>query len=66
MTEPDADKTQSIVADAMHQLIDVDKVVIPLAGLFQMYGMKRTVQGFTPHPSTISLRWDTVSVGTGR
>ena len=66
VTEPDADKTQSIVADAMHQLIDVDKVVIPLAGLFQMYGMKKTVQGFTPHPSTISLRWDTVSVGSGR
>jgi hypothetical protein len=31
-----------------------------------MYSMKKTVQGFTPHPSTISLRWDTVSVGSGR
>ncbi len=29
----------------MHQLIDVDKVVIPLAGLFQIYGMKKNVQG---------------------
>lgn len=66
VVEPNADKTQSIVADAMHQLIDVDKVVIPLAGLFQIYGMKKNVQGFTPHPSFISLRWDGVSVGSGR
>jgi len=66
VTEPDADKTQSIVADAMHQLIDVDMVVIPLAGLFQIYGLKKNVQGFTPHPSLISLRWDNVSLGSNR
>ncbi len=66
VTEVDPDKTQSIVADAMHQIIDVDHVVIPLAGLFQIYGMKKTVQGFTAHPSLISLRWEGVSVGTNR
>ncbi|MDQ3898064.1 MAG: ABC transporter substrate-binding protein [Actinomycetota bacterium] len=66
VTEPDMDKSQSMVADAMHQLIDADHVVIPLAGLFQIYGAKKTVQGFTPHPSFISLRWDGVSVGNGR
>ncbi|MDQ4090654.1 MAG: ABC transporter substrate-binding protein [Actinomycetota bacterium] len=66
VTEPNADRTQSIVADAMHQIIDVDMVVIPLAGLFQIYGLKKSIQGFTPHPSFISLRWDGVSVGSGR
>jgi peptide/nickel transport system substrate-binding protein len=66
LTEVDPDRTRSIVADAMHQIIDVDRVVIPLAGLFQIYGMKKTVQGFTPHPSFISLRWDGVSVGSNR
>jgi peptide/nickel transport system substrate-binding protein len=66
VTEPNADKTQSIVADAMHQLIDVDQVVIPLAGLFQIYGLKKNVQGFTPHPSFISLRWDGVSISSNR
>lgn len=64
-TEVDADKMRSLVADGMHQIIDVDKVVVPLAGLFQLYPMKKTVQGFVPHPSTISLRWETVSVGSG-
>jgi peptide/nickel transport system substrate-binding protein len=66
VTEPDADRTRAIVADAMHQLIDVDKVVIPLAGLFQIYGMKKSVQGFTPHPSFISLRWEGISIGANR
>lgn len=66
VTEVDPDKMRSIVADAMHQIIDVDRVVIPLAGLFQIYGMKKNVQGFTPHPSFISLRWDGVSLGSTR
>lgn len=66
LTEPDPEKMRSIVADAMHQIIDVQHVVIPLAGLFQIYGMKPNVQGFTAHPSFISLRWDGVSLGSGR
>ncbi len=64
VTEVDPDRMRRTVAQAMHQIIDVDHVVIPLAGLFQIYAMKRAVQGFTPHPSAISLRWDGVSMGS--
>ena len=61
-TEPDHAKLQQEVADAMHQLIDVDAAVIPLNGVFRIYGMKTSVQGFTPHASFLNVRWEGVTV----
>jgi ABC-type transport system substrate-binding protein len=61
-TEPDHDKLQREVADAMHQLIDNDSVVLPLNGVFRIYGMKKSVQGFTPHASFLNVRWEGVTV----
>lgn len=58
------DETQRNAADAMHLLIDQDAVVIPVAGLFRLYGMKSTVQGFVPHPSQTNQWWNTVSIGS--
>ena len=46
----------------MHQLIDVDSAVIPLNGVFRIYGMKTSVQGFTPHASFLNVRWEGVTV----
>jgi len=62
LTEPDHDKVQKISADAMHELIDVQNIVIPLAGLFPIYSMKKTVKGFAPVPSALHVRWDGVSL----
>jgi peptide/nickel transport system substrate-binding protein len=45
----------------MHQLVDEDVAMIPLAGLYRIYGMHKSVTGFTPHPSFLQLRWDTVA-----
>lgn len=56
-------KVRKAVAEAMHYLIDTQAVVIPLAGIYRIYGMKRTVRGFVPHPSQLMLRWDKVYRG---
>ncbi|MGI8549954.1 MAG: ABC transporter substrate-binding protein, partial [Dehalococcoidia bacterium] len=45
---------QQKAAQAMHQLIDLDVAVIPIAGYFRIYAMKDKVQGFVPHPSQTS------------
>jgi peptide/nickel transport system substrate-binding protein len=60
-TETDLDKVRLQVAQAMHQLVDEDVAVIPLAGLYRIYGMKKDVTGFVSHPSFLQVRWDTVN-----
>lgn len=52
--------TQHKAAEAMHILIDEEAIVIPVAGLFRLYGMKDSVQGFAPHPSQTNQWWNTV------
>ncbi len=61
-TEPDHDKLQREVADAMHEIIDVQAAVIPLNGVFRIYGLKQSVKGFTPHASFLNVRWEGVTV----
>lgn len=61
-TEPDHDKLLKETADAMHQIIDNDVVIIPLNGVFRIYGMKKSVQGFQPTPSFLNVRWEGVTV----
>lgn len=48
------------VAEAMREAIDEQAVVIPLAGIFRIYGMRAQVKDFVPHPSFLNLRWDDV------
>jgi len=61
-TEPDHDKLQKEVADAMHEIIDNQAAIIPLNGIFRSYGMKKSVQGFQPHFAFLQVRWETVTV----
>ena len=56
----DRTETQRNAGEAMHLLIDQEAIVIPVAGLFRLYGMKDTVQGFNPHPSQTNQWWNTV------
>jgi len=49
-------------AEAQRILVDEEIVVIPLAGLKRIYAMRNEVRGFTPHPSLLHQRWDTISV----
>lgn len=56
----DRSVTQRAAADSMHLLIDQQAIVIPVAGLFRLYGMKDDVQGFQAHPSQTNQWWNTV------
>ena len=65
ITEPDLAKAQQSVARALNEAITNEAAVLPLAGIFRIYGMKSSVQGFTPHPSFLNVSWLGVGV-TGR
>lgn len=64
LTEADPEKARAATAAALHEMIDEQVTVIPLAGIFQVYGAKKTVQGFVPHPSRININWAAVGVAT--
>jgi peptide/nickel transport system substrate-binding protein len=50
------------VAEAMHYIIDTQAVIIPLAGIYRIYGMKKSVHGFMPHPAELDVQWAGVSL----
>lgn len=56
-------ETQKKAAESMQILIDQEAIVIPVAGLYRIYGMKDKVQGFVPHPSQTNQWWNTVWLG---
>jgi peptide/nickel transport system substrate-binding protein len=62
LTEVNPKKVRKAVAEAMHYIVDKEAIVIGLAGIYRVYAMKRSVRGFVPHPSFISVRWDKVSI----
>ena len=64
ITEPDLAKTQQIVARALNDAVTEQATVLPIAGIFRIYGMKSTVQGFTPHPSFLNVSWLGVGVAS--
>ena len=53
------------MARALNDLITNQVTFIPLAGIYRIYGMKASVQGFVPHPSFLNVSWLGVGV-TGR
>lgn len=62
LTEPDAAKVRQQVADAMHEAIDVQASVLPVAGVFRIYGMSAKVTGFVPHASFLNVRWESTGL----
>jgi peptide/nickel transport system substrate-binding protein len=61
-TATEAGRLQEAAAGAMHVLIDEEYIVIPVAGIFRIWGLRDRVQGFLPHPSSLNQRWDAVWV----
>jgi len=61
--EPVAERAD--VANAMHLLVDQEAVVVPLAGIFGIYGLGKGVEGFVPHPSFVNLGWDRIGRKSG-
>src|SRR2546426_322462 len=60
------DDAQHSAARALRVLIDEQGVVVPLAGTYRVWGLRREVLGFVPHPSSPSQRCDRVSLATNR
>ncbi|MDQ3256043.1 MAG: ABC transporter substrate-binding protein [Acidobacteriota bacterium] len=56
------DDVQRIAAEAIHVAIDEEAALIPIAGLFRLYAMKKEVTGFAPHPSSTNQSWSQVFV----
>ena len=65
LTEPDHAKLQQITANAMNEAITEQATVLPLNGVFRIYGMKKSVTGFVPHPSFLNVNWLGVGVTGG-
>lgn len=51
------DAAKQAVASAIHQLVDVSQVLVALAGLFQIYGLRSNIRGLVPHPSGVNQSW---------
>jgi peptide/nickel transport system substrate-binding protein len=62
VTEVDRAQVTESVAAALEHLIDEQAVVLPLAGIYGIYVMDPAVEGFQPHPSALSTRWNTVTL----
>src|SRR5215218_5485723 len=52
------EQVQSLVAQAMHTLIDEEAIVIPLAGVSQIAASSDKVTGFEAQPSGLQVRYD--------
>lgn len=60
------EEVRTAAAEAIHQLVDVEHVVVPLMGLYRIWGLKETVAGFVPHPSLTNQRWEGLHLVSGR
>lgn len=49
-------------AEAMHILVDQKHIVVPIAGVFRIYGLSKKVKGFQPNPSQTNQTWTGVSL----
>ena len=56
------DDVERSAAEAEHVLVDDEAIVIPLAATRRLWGVGDRVRGFVPHPSSLSQRWDRVSL----
>jgi ABC-type transport system substrate-binding protein len=58
----DAEEVRRNAAEAMRLPVDEERVVIPLAGTYRLWGLSERVTGFATHPSSLSQRWESVSL----
>ncbi len=57
---PDTEEVRRLAAEGMQIAVDRMVAVVPLAGIKRVWGLRRNVQGFVPHPSSISQKWSQV------
>lgn len=56
------EEVQEAAAMAVKVLIDDEFVVIPIAGVYRLFGVSASVTGVVPHPSGVNQKWTSVSV----
>lgn len=56
----DSKEVQRLAAESIRVAVDEEAVTIPVAGLFRLYAMKKSVRGFEPHPSQTNQSWTRV------
>jgi peptide/nickel transport system substrate-binding protein len=64
LATPSETQVKSLVAQAMHVLVDQDAIVVPLAGIQRIAATSGKVQGFDKEPSQLQVRYDGVSLAT--
>jgi len=64
LATPSEAEVKSLVAQAMHVLIDGDAIVVPLAGIERIVATSSKVRGFDNEPSQLQVRYDRVSLAT--
>jgi peptide/nickel transport system substrate-binding protein len=62
LATPSETAVKSLVAQAMHVLIDQDAIVVPLAGIPRIVATSSKVRGFDNEPSQLQVRYDGVSL----
>ncbi|MBA2731707.1 MAG: hypothetical protein H0U54_02320 [Acidobacteria bacterium] len=62
MQASDPLEVQRFAAESIHIAIDEEAVNVPVAGVLRLYAMKKTVDGFAPHPSQTNQSWAQVNL----
>ncbi|MGQ0743815.1 MAG: ABC transporter substrate-binding protein [Acidimicrobiales bacterium] len=60
-TAVDTPTFQGIVTEMMDILVDQQAIVVPIAGVFRIYGVSRSLEGFVPYTFIQSQRWHTLT-----
>lgn len=58
---PSREEVQRLAAAMTGVLVHRDFTVVPVAGVFQVYGMRAGVDLAEPHPSAINQTWQTLT-----
>ena len=62
LAAPAGERVKSLVAEAMHTLIDEEAIVVPLAGISQISASSDKVTGFVAQPSSLQVRYDRLAL----
>ena len=57
-----SDEAVRHAAEAMHVVIDQSLVVIPIAGIYRIWGVRDSVQGFSAHPSSTNQNFGSITL----
>lgn len=60
LNSPSDDQARASIAEAIHQIVDVSMVLVQLAGVYRIFGVRSDIRGLIPNPSDVSQGWSTL------